>query len=141
MSTFNSLTVYLIFVHQEDHQFVIVLVLTGDLAQISVMDRGGVVHTDPINIIEEPRLFLHAILGLTFADDIYLGYDPTIVKHPDGPSTITVGLYDTCKSLEAVNDTWKGHNLLARNAPGLQILDKGIVGAQSPDSQQNLLLA
>ena len=87
--TYNK--VYLIFVHQDDRQFVIVLVLTGDLMRISVMDSGGVVHSDPINIVEEPRLFLHVILGLSFADDVYLGYDPTIVKHPDGPMTIAVG--------------------------------------------------
>ena len=85
------------------------------------MDRGRVLHSDSINIVENPRLFLHTFLGLTFADDVYLGYNPTIVKHPDGPKTITVGN----KVYTILSTVWRQSMILGRATTCWLVMHQG----------------
>ncbi|KLO05544.1 hypothetical protein SCHPADRAFT_788180, partial [Schizopora paradoxa] len=57
------------------------VVLTGEFLSIVAFDRSGVVASRPINIHQEPALFLHIIVGCLFLDVYEFGLDPTV--HPE----------------------------------------------------------
>ena len=94
--------VYLIYVYQEDRRFVIVLSFTGDLFRVSTMDRAGVIHSEAVSYLNEPKLFLHILVGLTFSPDVYLGYDPNFVSAPLGAQQLKIGGHCVTASWQSV---------------------------------------
>lgn len=71
-------TARLVFRHQPNRRFVLCSFLNGPRIFLVVFDRSGVVCSSGIEIHEHPKLFLHVVLGFTFAEPEVLGFDPTI---------------------------------------------------------------
>ena len=63
---------------QDDRRFVIVLTLCSTSMRFTICDRGGVIHSLEFDIHKEPKLLLRLVLGLTFADGVFIGRDPTV---------------------------------------------------------------
>ena len=82
--------VYLVFEHQEDRWFVLGFAMTALIFHLSIMDCSGTIHTKGFNILHDPKAFIHAITGLTFAPDQYLGIDTTIGHNTDGSQFVMV---------------------------------------------------
>lgn len=95
---------------QIDRRFSIVVTITGTQVRVSVCDRGGVIHTDPFDYNEHPELFLRLIMGLSFADDIYLGRDPSIKQESNGNWYITVNE----KKYEILDKFWRAAMISGR---------------------------
>ena len=74
---------------QDDRHFVILALLCDVFMRFSVADRGGVVHSTEFNIHQQPKLLLRLIVGLCFADPVFIGRDPnvTLVKSPTVKTT------------------------------------------------------
>lgn len=65
-------------VSQENHHYVPVLSLIGTTCHFSIFDWGGAIHLAGFNIHDDPLSLLHILIGMTYAPDYCLGYDPTI---------------------------------------------------------------
>jgi hypothetical protein len=64
------------FAAQPERRFVVATAIYNDQFRFSLYDRAGVIHTSPLVIQQEPLRFLRLMVGLFFADKMYLGYDP-----------------------------------------------------------------
>lgn len=54
------------------------LALIGYEAYFSVWNQAGIIHSNNFNVNKNPELFLHILMGFLFANNVDLGYDPTI---------------------------------------------------------------
>ena len=79
---------------QDGHYAVPGIQLLGREIILTLFDRGGSVSTHPLNIDEFPKEFLRILLGITFADGIILGFDPTISPVKDDQKQIQISLPD-----------------------------------------------
>ena len=85
---------YCIMENQANCCFVNSLCATGDIRRVLTMDRGGSVHSKGFNMKTNLKLFLKALLGLTFAPDKYIGYDTSIELDEQGnTSRVAVGTW------------------------------------------------
>lgn len=71
---------FCIFESQPNCHFLPSISFTDRIACLSIFDHGGSIHTQGFDIHQEPKIFLHMILGLMFGSNIQLGYDPTSQK-------------------------------------------------------------
>ena len=69
---------FAILISSDDRRFAIVPSITGSIVRVSYFDHGGAIHSTEFNMNQEPKLFLHLIVGLMFAPETYLGIDPTL---------------------------------------------------------------
>lgn len=81
---------YCIFKSQDDRHYVPGITLFGNIVHLYVYDRGGLIITEGINIHKRPRTFIHLLLGLTYASDTCLGFDPNIITYDDGRRAINI---------------------------------------------------
>ena len=68
--------------------------LLGQEIILMLFDQGGSISTHPLNIDQFPEEFLQILLGITFADGIILGFDPTISPVKDDQKQIQISLPD-----------------------------------------------
>ncbi|KAH8112618.1 hypothetical protein DFH11DRAFT_464520 [Phellopilus nigrolimitatus] len=74
----------MVFAAQQNRRFVLGVILTGDdLMTFFVFDRAGVLSSERFNVMKDPGKLIRVVAGLLFAENIDLGYDPT-VYHRDG---------------------------------------------------------
>ncbi|KAH8112595.1 hypothetical protein DFH11DRAFT_1511603 [Phellopilus nigrolimitatus] len=74
----------MVFDAQQNRRFVLGIILNGDdRMAFFVFDRAGVLSSERFNVIDEPEKLIRVVAGLLFAENIDLGYDPTIY-HRDG---------------------------------------------------------
>ncbi|KAH8112638.1 hypothetical protein DFH11DRAFT_1744852 [Phellopilus nigrolimitatus] len=74
----------MVFAAQQNRRFVLGVILTGDdRMTFFVFDRAGVLSSERFNIMDEPEKLIRVVAGFLFAENIDLGYDPTIY-HRDG---------------------------------------------------------
>ena len=80
---------FLIFEAQDGRRFIVYFGFLGSKVVITAYDRGGIVHTRPLEINQEAdaKLFLHAFFALTFAPNVQIGHDPTIKYLENGIRT------------------------------------------------------
>ncbi|KAH7903335.1 hypothetical protein BJ138DRAFT_1107760 [Hygrophoropsis aurantiaca] len=69
-----------IFSAQDNRRFVLSVAFCGPTMSLILLDRGGFIQTTCFNIHKQPKLFLHALLALSFADLNHIGYDATITS-------------------------------------------------------------
>ena len=81
---------YCAFEAQEDRHLIPGLIWMGDIVRLLVYNQSGLVYLLAFNIHERPRTFLHILLALTYAPDVYLGYDPNIIRKADNKRYIMV---------------------------------------------------
>ena len=81
---------YLILAKQINRRFVISLGLHQYHMYLGIICRAGVIYIKCFSITSKVRLFLRILLGILFAEDKYLGYDPTMHINKDGTGTVRV---------------------------------------------------
>ncbi|KAL1673115.1 hypothetical protein EV122DRAFT_283308 [Schizophyllum commune] len=74
---------------QDERRFHIGIAFLGHLCFLNYSDRVGCLQSTVFNIHEDPLQFLRVFLGLTVADKVWLGHDPTII-HEGGKRYVTV---------------------------------------------------
>ncbi|KAL1745173.1 hypothetical protein HDZ31DRAFT_36985 [Schizophyllum fasciatum] len=74
---------------QDDRLYHVGIGIVGSTFFISYYDRSGCLQSKPVSVHTHPREFLRVLLGLTFMDKEFLGYDPTISDR-DGQRYVTV---------------------------------------------------
>lgn len=68
----------MVFNSQLDRRFVVGFAFTGALLTVVGFDRSGWVASEPINIHEQPGLFLHLVIGHLYLDEEDAGFDLTV---------------------------------------------------------------
>ena len=63
--------------------------------RITILDRSTVLHSIGFDFQKKPKLLIHFLLGLMFASDTRLGYDPTIQINSKLERIVKLGNY-TC---------------------------------------------
>ena len=81
---------YLIFAEQINRRFIITVSLYQYNMYFGLITRAGVLYIKCFHINNRPKLFLRIVLGIMFADDVFLGYDPTMHIERDGTGTLFV---------------------------------------------------
>ncbi|KDR76375.1 hypothetical protein GALMADRAFT_268015 [Galerina marginata CBS 339.88] len=81
---------YMVFSSQDGRRFHIGVSFCLYDVRVYVFDRAGVVGSVGINIHTNPDTFIRLMAGLMLADLSKIGYDPTIIRTPDGRRYITV---------------------------------------------------
>lgn len=100
---------YLVFSTQDDRRFHVALSVCTTEIRLLFFDRSGVVGSTAIDLHKYPETFVRILAGLMLTDRSILGYDPTILRGPDGIRQIRVGgaLYDIV-STQFVSDVIRG---------------------------------
>lgn len=65
---------------QPGRRFVPAVVIAGSKATLLVFDRSGTIASDEIDVHDDPRQFLHLILGILFVKEVHLGFDWSLWK-------------------------------------------------------------
>ena len=79
---------------QDGHYAAPGIQLLGQKIILMLFDWGGSISTHPLNIDQFPEEFLQILLGITFANGIILGFDPTISPVKDDQKQIQISLPD-----------------------------------------------
>ena len=95
-----------VFLHQaQDSRYAVPCIqILGEDIVFTLFNHGGSISTQPINIHSSPEIFLHILLGITFASRITLGFNPTIHKVKNKTRDIEVTLVDGGKGVINVNE-------------------------------------
>lgn len=81
---------FCIFESQHHRCYIVAWSMMGDIIQISILDCSTVLHTIPFNFQKEPKLFLHLILGLAFASDTAIGFNPIVVVNARNEQVVLI---------------------------------------------------
>lgn len=79
---------------QDDRRYVVAISFHKFDVALYLFDRSGACHTSYLNMHKEPENFLRILLGMTMADDVYLGYDPTMTLTDDDSRWISINQLD-----------------------------------------------
>lgn len=83
-----------IFDAQPGRRFVPGVVVCGTKVTFLIFDRSGLIASEAISVHDNPQKFLRLIIGLLFADEEYLGFEPTLRKGEGGSLFIETGGVD-----------------------------------------------
>lgn len=74
---------FMIFQAQKNRRFVLAIAICQSSLYLNVFDRAGAVHSSAIDMIKQPSVVLHLLMGLVYSSPSRRGYDPTITDTAD----------------------------------------------------------